>query len=528
MKYLFYFITVLLAIANKTVIAQQINYDPSFGENGIATFSASGAHLKLLKQQDDKIVALGIRNKNTPTSYSFDIIINRFLPNGTIDSTYGNNGTVLLTYDDVDLEPRDMALTPNNQLLVAYNLYTSITDYYPFVCRINADGTVDSSFADNGHLSLFANNVNDYNRKEVQSIVMAKDGKFIVGANGRESYQSQRPKIILNKYNADGTYALEFGNNGSALLAIVADTASYITGMKMQDDEKILITGTIHNITTDAGISKGEAAVLRYLANGTPDPSFGNQGVSVIRFMSESSRNYENLVAIQSDNKILVTSMNRHKLVLFRLLENGQQDPNFALGNVYKDTNCTAPTLALMNVYNTNILTLHNSENGQYIKSSVRHTEDGSLKTNYGIQGYKNIQFQSYSKGYGSVSLQYDNNSIVISGSVKSSSGSSTAALLKYTIDTTGITNINTVDNDVSHISIYPNPAHNEVNITWNAAIKVQTLNLVNMMGQVVHTTAVAAQQQSANMLTNSFPAGVYTLQLHTDKGMAARKLVIQ
>jgi hypothetical protein len=84
------------------------------------------------------------------------------------------------------------------------------------------------------------------------------------------------------------------------------------------------------------------------------------------------------------------------------------------------------------------------------------------------------------------------------------------------------------INNQALQVTLYPNPAHNEVNITWDGGIKVHTLNLVNMMGQVVHTTAVAAQQQAANMLINSFPAGVYTLQLHTDKGIAARKLVIQ
>ncbi|MEZ5017189.1 MAG: zinc-dependent metalloprotease [Flavipsychrobacter sp.] len=90
--------------------------------------------------------------------------------------------------------------------------------------------------------------------------------------------------------------------------------------------------------------------------------------------------------------------------------------------------------------------------------------------------------------------------------------------LISY--QSTSITNLMSNDN----ISIYPQPAHNVLNVDYTGAIS--SLQIYNMVGQNVLTQKNGTTRQ---IDISSLPTGSYILQLKTKEGtMRSKKLIIQ
>lgn len=88
-------------------------------------------------------------------------------------------------------------------------------------------------------------------------------------------------------------------------------------------------------------------------------------------------------------------------------------------------------------------------------------------------------------------------------------------------VDGTGI-----VDGEISRIEmlVYPNPAHNMVNVQSN--LTIDRLTIYNHIGQSV--AEVFAQDNTASVNTSNFESGVYFIRIETANGYSTQKLVIE
>jgi len=87
----------------------------------------------------------------------------------------------------------------------------------------------------------------------------------------------------------------------------------------------------------------------------------------------------------------------------------------------------------------------------------------------------------------------------------------------------TSVTSIN--ENDLNAgIKVYPNPASNFVNITSETGIT--NIKIINYTGQVVYQQNVS--DNNVKISTSDLPAGIYVLQMETQKGWASQKLVVK
>ena len=93
-------------------------------------------------------------------------------------------------------------------------------------------------------------------------------------------------------------------------------------------------------------------------------------------------------------------------------------------------------------------------------------------------------------------------------------------------IDSTGISNHN-----ISGMKMYPNPATETVNITFAAEnAENGVLSVLNLMGQTVYTMRVVVNE-GYNMVTvpvNQLPAGIYMVNIRTNKGISTQKLIVK
>ncbi|WP_162902926.1 Ig-like domain-containing protein [Taibaiella koreensis] len=84
-----------------------------------------------------------------------------------------------------------------------------------------------------------------------------------------------------------------------------------------------------------------------------------------------------------------------------------------------------------------------------------------------------------------------------------------------------GIKQLN-VSND--EMMVYPNPTRASATIQNKGALKMEKIQVYNVLGQVIYD-AKADSKDKHTLKLDGFASGVYTIEIFTDKGMVARKL---
>lgn len=224
-----------------------------------------------------------------------NIALIRYNTDGSLDTTFGGTGIVKATLGSPAVasavainQPVDTKIVVAALAVTSTSTSTSATGFVTsiFVLRYNPDGTPDTSFGTNGVSSATA--VGSGLASDTCSMVL-QSGKIVVAG------ATQDGKLVLGRYNADGTADISFGASGTTVTTLTAPSPSNFThtspAMAAQSDGRIIVV-------TRSG---DDQAVLRYSANGIQDTGFGggaNNGIVVTDI--GSSLNWADKVAIQS------------------------------------------------------------------------------------------------------------------------------------------------------------------------------------------------------------------------------------
>ena len=259
----------------------------------------------------------------------------RYNADGSLDSTFGNNGLVTTnigpSYDSIGR----LALQPDGKIVAAGN--TAIPrppgeerNGDIAVARYSADGSLDPSFGNNGIVISDFGSVPNYFADDATAVLLQPDGKIIVAgdSDGGGYYD-----FLIARYHANGTLDTTFGNNGFTKTDVGNGFEDGASDAVLQPDGKIILVGAANR----SYASNLDFAVLRYNANGTLDASFGNGGQTV--FVLDNLADEElTSVVLQPDGKIVAlgdsNSSNRRGFLLARLNENGALDTTFGTGGI--------------------------------------------------------------------------------------------------------------------------------------------------------------------------------------------------
>jgi uncharacterized delta-60 repeat protein len=126
----------------------------------------------------------------------------------------------------------------------------------------------------------------------VGAVVLAPSGRIVVAGITRGEHQA----FSVARYTADGTLDAGFGSGGKAQVS-AADPQVY--GVVVQAAGDVVVAGSAGSAT------RGTApfAIVRLLADGTPDQRFGTAGLVTTSF--EGSRSGARAVVVQADGKLL-------------------------------------------------------------------------------------------------------------------------------------------------------------------------------------------------------------------------------
>ncbi len=130
----------------------------TFGDNGIVLTEKDGKYNysggeSLLLTNDGKILLSGTTPDSGPTNF----IVGRFLLDGTIDPTFGNNGWAEIHFAPYFDVCYDMKVDSQGRILLVGSV-SGVGFGMAGLARLNSDGTPDTTFAPDGKFILDLNN----------------------------------------------------------------------------------------------------------------------------------------------------------------------------------------------------------------------------------------------------------------------------------------------------------------------------------------------------------------------------------
>jgi uncharacterized delta-60 repeat protein len=297
--------------------------DSSFGNNGIVTnaitagsgvFDGDVGYSLVIQGQlfsPRKIIVGGTSLANNNTYFT----VARYTATGTLDTTFGAAATGKVTIPigaGVDAQAYAMALQSGKYVLGGY---TGVFEHnYDFLAaRLNADGSPDTNFGSGGVVTADLTDL----ASQAQAVAIQANGKIVVAGSANNSTNNV---FALARYNADGSLDPGF-NAGGKVLTVVGTNDSATYALAIQPDQKILT----------AGVGNGDFALVRYNANGSLDPTFGNSGIvtTPIGAGNDTAR----ALALQRDGRIVAAGFSYNgandDFALVRYTTNGVPDASF-------------------------------------------------------------------------------------------------------------------------------------------------------------------------------------------------------
>ncbi|HMM56283.1 MAG: hypothetical protein DYH18_02055 [Xanthomonadales bacterium PRO7] len=184
---------------------------------------------------------------------------------GDLDATFGSAGKVQLGPNTGFSGPvaNDVAVQPDGKIVVV-GYETNATDGLESwrIARLNANGTVDTSFASNGMLDWNAGTTGT----RAHAVAVRPDGRIVVGGN----FQSE---IEVAQFTPNGSPDPTFaGGEGYILLTPPAGDSNYLSRLVLDTDGSIDIAGTYY--ANQSGFNSNEFFFDRIAANGSSDEPF--------------------------------------------------------------------------------------------------------------------------------------------------------------------------------------------------------------------------------------------------------------
>ena len=294
------------------------------------TATGSGPVRTIARQADGKIIVAGNFTTFNGTARAN---IARLNVDGSLDSSF-NPGSGVIVRNWI----RTGAVQADGKIIIGGDFYSYNGSYVRGFVRLNANGSVDTSFPINvGGV--------------IRSIVIQPDGKIIVAADNR-----------ISRLNSNGS------NDSTFSMGAAPDGELWSTAL--QPDGKVIVAGAF---TTYNGVAHG--GIVRVNANGSLDTSFGGSGTN----------GYVYALAVQPNGKIIiagyfssVNGIKRYRIA--RLNADGSVDNSFIPTG---DLDSTIRSIALQADGKIIAAGQFTASSGRVLARITRFNVDGSLDESF-------------------------------------------------------------------------------------------------------------------------------------------------
>jgi uncharacterized delta-60 repeat protein len=271
---------------------QNGSLDATFGSGGKVISTLVNPHQAALTDVNELIIVAGSTGL-TASASSGDFGMVRFLPSGSLDTSFGNSGLVSTDF----FGQRDDALGvsfQNDDKIIVTGIVADGTGHNEFgVTRYTSAGVLDPTFGSGGKLTT---NFGGTDERAISAVPYTGGRIFVGGWTGQ--FTPSR-KFALARYQSDGTLDPSFGAAGKVVTEFASGSIDALSAIAVTPDARSLIA---------VGASSSSFAVARYVAFAPPaefslgfDPSSatGERGTTVrIRVLINRTNGFTGNVTI--------------------------------------------------------------------------------------------------------------------------------------------------------------------------------------------------------------------------------------
>ena len=271
--------------------------DRSFGSGGIVTttFPEGSYAFDVALQPDGKIIAAGtvFVDFNPGDISDTDFALARYNSDGSLDTTFGNGGTVMTDYFGFEDDVFSVLIQPDGKIVAVGSANNPATFYDFAAARYLSNGAIDTTFGVSGKVST---DFGDQNFDRARSAALQSDGKivaagFAISQNGVvQNFAVARytsSGILDTTFSGDGKTQIDFGNCCQSAMKVL-----------LQSDGKIITVGG-----SNGESSEDDFLLARLSPRGSLDATFGVGGK--VRTSFGDLNGGANGAGLQSDGKIV-------------------------------------------------------------------------------------------------------------------------------------------------------------------------------------------------------------------------------
>jgi uncharacterized delta-60 repeat protein len=207
--------------------------DPAFARHGRLHLAGVAPANRLAEQKDGALVAV----------LGFGFSVARFLADGSLDPTFGDSGIVRDDLDGFLDSTTAVAIGADGTILVGGYAYARPSGSEPdfALARFLPDGSVDATFGAGGRVLTRISRFNDW----LLAMSLRPDGRIVVAGYTYAGFPFRETRFALARYRPDGSLDPSFGVGGVVLTAFRQDAAG-ATGLALQGNDRLVVAGTVY------------------------------------------------------------------------------------------------------------------------------------------------------------------------------------------------------------------------------------------------------------------------------------------
>jgi uncharacterized delta-60 repeat protein len=227
---------------------------------------------------------------------------------GDLDVTFGGDGKVEVNVFQYP-QGTGLAVQADRKLLVAVG---SPAGEVFAVMRFLPDGTPDASFGHRGRVRTALAGISN-----ATDLLLQPDGKIVVaGSSGK--------RMVVARYLTDGSLDSTFAGDGKAIVR-VSDRSIFGAAAALTPQGSVVLAGSVSRTE-----GKGTFAIVRLTQDGSLDPTFSGDGMSVRSLAKRCICSFATDVYVAADGSIVAVGSAARRAAIVVLRSNGILDSSFA------------------------------------------------------------------------------------------------------------------------------------------------------------------------------------------------------
>jgi uncharacterized delta-60 repeat protein len=284
--------------------------DTSFGMAGIVNSNPLGADpamagtaeaYGMVRQSTGAYVTAGYGR--SATTGTVNVLSFRYSAAGVFDTSYGVNGIFEKDLTSDNDRGRNIALLPNDRLLIVGSATPTSMQVDGMAMILTANGALDTTFNTTGYKVYKFDATNDRPDEALYGAAVSPNNMFAaaVGYRNAGSVAGNNDDAVLVIIPLGGT-----GTEFAAAVPLSTTTADRFWAVTFDADNKIVAAGYV------AEGSDYQLAVARFNTDGSPDTSFGTNGIAKLNAKVGGNLEEARGIVVQTDGKIVIGGSAEH------------------------------------------------------------------------------------------------------------------------------------------------------------------------------------------------------------------------